>query len=158
MSNTGWNDPLLFPLDPHRIFKCVTSTSDDETKKAGYELGRQLVSNSIVCFFGDLGAGKTTFIKGVAAALTGCDLDDVNSPTYVYLNIYKGRTTVYHFDLYRLHDVDEFLAMGFDEYLFSGGVSCLEWSEKIASILPDSCIRVVLKNIDNHSREISLYF
>lgn len=106
---------------------------------------------------GDLGAGKTTFIKGLAAAVAGCSPEDVNSPTYVYLNIYEGPQTVYHFDLYRLRDVDEFLGMGFDEYLFAGGVCCLEWSERIESLLPANCIRVVMKNTGNHSREITIF-
>jgi tRNA threonylcarbamoyladenosine biosynthesis protein TsaE len=158
MSNAGWSEPLLFPRDPKRTYKRVISTSHEDTKKYGYELGKQLKPNSIVCFFGDLGAGKTTFIKGLASAVSGCHPDEVNSPTYVYLNIYEGHGIVYHFDLYRLRDVDEFLAMGFDEYLFAGGVCCLEWSEKIKPILPDTCVGVVLKNIENHSREISIYF
>ena len=111
MSNIGWNNSSLNPQ--LRLFKCLVSHSELETLQCGYELGKLLEPNSILCFFGDLGAGKTTFIKGLASAIAGCSLEEVNSPTYVYLNIYEGQKTVYHFDLYRLRDVDEFLGMDF---------------------------------------------
>jgi tRNA threonylcarbamoyladenosine biosynthesis protein TsaE len=155
MSNIGWSDSPVFPEGG--LSKRIISNSEEETKKFGYELGMMLKPNSIVCFFGDLGAGKTTFIKGVAAAVSDCHPEEVNSPTYVYLNIYAGRQTLYHFDLYRLRDVDEFLGMGFDEYLFARGICCLEWSERIQSLIPDASIRVNMKNMGNYSREISIY-
>lgn len=156
MSNAGWSDP--FPNhDKSRIYQRYITHSEEETKKIGYEFGRGLKPNQIICFFGNLGAGKTTFIKGLAAAVTGCSQVHVNSPTYVYLNIYEGDVKVFHFDLYRLHDVEEFLGMGFDEYFFSGGVCCLEWSEKIKAILPEDCIHIVLQAQEDHAREITLY-
>ncbi len=113
-----------------------TSSSPDETIQLGRSLGKDLPRGAIVCFFGDLATGKTTFIKGIAATIGNCHLQDVNSPTFVYLNIYSGGKTVYHFDLYRLRDSDEFLSMGFDEMLYSDGICCIEWSERIADILP----------------------
>lgn len=156
MSNTGWSEPYFHP-DRSNLYQRFISRSEDETRQAGFELGSRLKPDHVVCFFGDLGAGKTTFIKGVAVAVTGGSLENVNSPTYVYLNIYEGINRVYHFDLYRLHDTEEFLGMGFDEYFFSGGVCCLEWSEKIDSIIPEDSIRVVLINRENQTREISIY-
>jgi tRNA threonylcarbamoyladenosine biosynthesis protein TsaE len=132
--------------------------SPQETSKAGYELGMLLPSNSIVCFFGDLGAGKTTFIKGLAAAVTGHDTIEINSPTFAYLNIYSGKKTVYHFDLYRLRDADEFLSMGFDDYLFAGGICCVEWSEKIDTILPPDSIKVIISHVGPSVRNIRVLY
>jgi tRNA threonylcarbamoyladenosine biosynthesis protein TsaE len=156
MSNVGLNNQT--PDAPIPSSKMYYSISDEQTLSLGYQIGRQLPVNSILCFFGDLGAGKTTFIKGLASGATGCSCDEVGSPTFVYLNIYPGTSvkhpTVYHFDLYRLKDTDEFLSMGFDEYFFAGGICCVEWSEKIADILPQNCIKVVMAHQGGNARTI----
>lgn len=128
--------------------------SEAETVALGYRLAERLPLNSVVCLFGDLGAGKTTFVKGVAAYAAGCK--QANSPTFVYLNIYEGRNTVYHFDLYRLVDTDEFLNMGFEEMFYAGGICCIEWSERIASILPPDAIRVTLSHTSEGFRTIEI--
>lgn len=108
-----------------------------ETKQAGRKLAKQLKPNSVLAFQGELGAGKTTFIKGLISELAGVAEDTVVSPTFCYLNIYSGgRLAVYHFDLYRLKDEQDFLKLGFDEYLNAEGVCCIEWSEKIPTLLP----------------------
>ena len=130
--------------------------SDEETIALGIKIGKLLPANSVVCLFGELGAGKTTFIKGLAAGAAGWSGEQVSSPTFVYLNIYQGTKTIYHFDLYRLHDADEFISMGFDEYFFAGGICCLEWSEKIEGILPRGCIKIVMKHAGNNKRKISI--
>lgn len=117
--------------------------------------GKQLAPQSIVGFFGDLGAGKTTFIKGLIAGILGSAEHEVNSPTFTYLNIYRGTTTVYHFDLYRLRDADEFLSMGFDE-VFGLGICCIEWAEKIESLLPPEAIRVNMTHLGENSRQIDI--
>jgi len=132
-----------------------TTHSAEQTLELGLKLGQKLPSNSVVCFFGGLGAGKTTFIKGVAAGVTGTS-EQVNSPTFIYLNIYSGLKTLYHFDLYRLKSEEEFLSMGFEEFMSSGGVCCLEWSEKIPNLLPEDCIAVTLEPLDEHTREITI--
>jgi tRNA threonylcarbamoyladenosine biosynthesis protein TsaE len=135
-----------------------TSHSPVETQALGTQFALRLIPNSVVCFFGDLGAGKTTFIKGVAAGVSGSPENEVNSPTFTYLNIYSGATTLYHFDLYRLRDADEFLSMGFDEMLFAGGVCCIEWSEKIAGLLPAEFISVRMTHLTEESRQIDIMF
>lgn len=126
------------------------SGSDEETEALGKEFGSQLKENTIVCFSGDLGAGKTTFIRGIVAAHSK---DFVNSPTFVYLNIYNGSFNIYHFDLYRLHNVDEFLSMGFDEFFFAKGICCVEWPERIEPILP-KCLYVRIYHQNEHQRRI----
>lgn len=133
-----------------------TTHSAEETFRLGVELGGGLLPDSVVCFFGDLGAGKTTFIKGVVAGALGTSGDEVNSPTFTYLNIYIGNTTVYHFDLYRLRDADEFLSMGFDEMFDAGGICCVEWSEKIAAMLPDNAVVVMMSHQGGDERRIEI--
>ncbi len=128
----------------------------EETLAFGRQLGEQLPEHSVVCLHGELGAGKTTLIKGIAAGVTGLSPEAINSPTYVYLNVYQGKRTFYHFDLYRMRDIDEFLGMGFEEYWDAGGVSCLEWAERISSIIPAEAIVVQLSHVSDQSRRIRI--
>ena len=127
----------------------------EETQTIGQLIGQQLPSGSILCLYGELAAGKTTLMKGLVQG-QGLPLDAVNSPTFVYLNIYSGHQTVYHFDLYRITSVDEFLKMGFDEYLFIDGVTCIEWPERIKTILPENCIHLFIKHCEEGCREITV--
>lgn len=112
-------------------------------------------AGAVICLFGDLGAGKTTLIKGIVSALTQTVPEEVCSPTFAYLNIYEGKCPVYHFDLYRLEDEEAFLSLGFEEFLFSNGVCCIEWSERIAALLPPRTIRVTLTHVAEERREIT---
>lgn len=127
----------------------------------GAALGRRLAPSQVICLFGDLGAGKTTFVQGVAQGLCEseplCDIQVV-SPTYVYLNIYEGTTPLYHFDLYRFKTAYEFLEMGFDEYLYASGVCCIEWPERIASLLQEPYIKVTLTHQRENTRQIAIEF
>jgi tRNA threonylcarbamoyladenosine biosynthesis protein TsaE len=133
-----------------------TSHSDAETRSIGSQLGKHLGKNTILCFFGDLGAGKTTFIKGLASAVTGCPPEIVNSPTFTYLNIYPGIIPVYHFDLYRLKDSEDFLHMGFDDYFHADGICCIEWSERIPDLVPEDAWSVIFTHINQEQRQIKL--
>ena len=139
------------------MFQTIYSHSTDETYELGMAFGAQLMPNSVVCFYGDLGAGKTTFIKGLAAGVLGAKGEEVNSPTFTYLNIYKGIKTLYHFDLYRLRDADEFLSMGFDEVFDADGVTCLEWAEKIEALIPDEAICVQMEHLGGDQRKIAIF-
>lgn len=136
--------------------KTFLSHSEADTQQLGCRFGKQLHKNSVVYFLGELGAGKTTFIKGLVNGVSGYDPELVSSPTFAYLNIYssRGDLTVYHFDLYRLKDSDEFLSMGFEEYFDRDGVCCIEWSERIADLLPPHAISVVMQHAGNHLRQI----
>lgn len=130
--------------------------SASETQALAAKFGRTLKPNSIVCFFGDLGSGKTTFIKGLVAGISqGLEIP-VSSPTFTYLNIYRAASTLYHFDLYRLRDADEFLGMGFDEMFYADGICCIEWSEKIASLLPQDTIYIRMAHLDEGRRQIDI--
>lgn len=130
--------------------------SEAETEGLGAEFGKKLKPNAVVCFFGNLGAGKTTFIKGLARGAAEIPQEQVSSPTFVYLNIYNGSQTIYHFDLYRLQDSDEFLNMGFDDYFYAGGISCVEWSEKIAPLLPENAVCVRIDFLSLQERKITI--
>lgn len=132
------------------------SKSPEETVAIGKQFAQDLAPGSIVCFFGDLAAGKTTFIKGMAGQIVGCPVEEVNSPTFVYLNIYEGKRFLYHFDLYRLNGIEEFLSLGFDEFLDQEGICCIEWSERIASALPKNHYRVEISHRGEGAREIAI--
>lgn len=137
------------------MLKKITESAA-ETRSLGVAFGKQLPPNAIVCFFGDLGAGKTTFIQGLAEGVLGTPDNIVNSPTFTYLNIYKGKLTLYHFDLYRLRDADEFLSMGFDETFDAGGVCCVEWAEKIAPLLPGEAICIEISHLGGDQRSFAI--
>lgn len=110
----------------------------DDTFALGKKLAALTGPNSILALSGDLGAGKTTFVKGLAAGLQ-ID-DDIVSPTYVYLNLYDGRLPLFHFDLYRLSSKSDFEALGFSEYFSKEGICAIEWPERIE--LPASAILI----------------
>ncbi len=129
----------------------IKTHSSEETEAAGARFAASLRGNETIAFFGDLGTGKTTFLKGMISALTGCSAAEITSPTFNYLHIYEGKIPVYHFDLYRLTAAEQFEGAGFSEYLNAGGVCCLEWAEKIESKLPPGTIRITLEHqgLDN---------
>lgn len=127
------------------------SGSAEETFQIGKAFGATLKSPCVVAFSGDLGAGKTTFIRGIASAL-GIDTHAVCSPTFTYLNIYAGK--LYHFDLYRIPNTENFLAAGFDDFLHHDAICCIEWSERIASLLKGQ--RVVMTIVGEDKREICI--
>ncbi len=139
---------------PAKMKDEICTHSSEETEAAGALLGRSLQGNEILAFFGDLGAGKTTFIKGLISSLTGCSPDEITSPTFNYLHIYEGKIPVYHFDLYRLATAEQFEGAGFSEYLQMNGICCLEWAEKIESKLPVGTIRITLEHQGLDSRLI----
>lgn len=116
----------------HLYHQSVLSFSAEETHAVGCKFGKELPSHAVVYFFGNLAAGKTTFIRGLVEGRGG-DPFSVQSPTFAYLNTYPG---VMHFDLYRLADKAAFFQMGFEEYLEQAEICCLEWAERLLDSLP----------------------
>lgn len=113
-------------MDRSRV---ISLSSLEETIAIGKELATSLQPGDVLALSGDLGAGKTTFVKGLAL---GLDIEEpIQSPTYVYLNEYQGRIPLFHFDLYRLKGVEDFINLGFDEFMSRGGVCAIEWPERI---------------------------
>jgi tRNA threonylcarbamoyladenosine biosynthesis protein TsaE len=121
----------------------------------GEKLAKTLALPACVLFYGELGAGKTTCIKGMARALGICPLDVV-SPTFQYLNIYKGSCTLYHFDLYRMKGPDDFLKAGFEEFFSSNGIVVIEWAERIESIIPPHATKIYLAHDPSQGRQVKV--
>lgn len=132
------------------------SDSAEATHRLGKTFGAALPANAIVAFYGDLGAGKTTFIRGLVEGIGGIDLKDVCSPTFTFLNIYPGNKMLYHFDLYRLPRKEEFFAAGFEEYFHAGGICCVEWAEQIEGALPQETFNVELSYLEQGCRQIQI--
>ncbi len=124
-----------------------------ETEKIGYTLGKLLSGGEMICMNGDLSAGKTTMTQSIAK---GLDVEDyVTSPTFTIINEYKGRCILYHFDVYRINDVDEMYDLGYEEYFYSDGVSIIEWAEIVEEILPNERLNIEINKKDNNEgREI----
>lgn len=136
----------------------ILAQSPSETEGVGRRLGQALVAGDLVNLKGDLGAGKTLFVKGLAASL-GYDPTDVQSPTFTLVNEYRGeRLPLYHLDLYRLDDpLAEIDALGFDEYLQPyDGVTAVEWGDLAPQALAPRRIDVMI-DIVSQGREITLH-
>ena len=141
------------------------SNSSQETVDIAQEVAASLKSGDVVCLFGDLAAGKTTFLKGLISNLPKSIFDDkwqpvdaseVQSPTFGYLNIYGGSPAIFHFDLYRLTGPEQFLHMGFDEYFEADGICFVEWAERIKKIIPKNALLIHLEHLGGNKRLISL--
>ena len=130
------------------------SQSPRETIGCGKLLGSIVQPGSIIGLVGELGAGKTCFIKGLASALTGVAEDDVTSPTFTFLQEFPAAIPLYHFDLYRIPDVSKIEELGYREYLYGNGITAIEWAEKMKELLPEKSIYIKLTYVDVNSRKI----
>ncbi len=110
------------------------NTSDaDETRELGRLLGMTLQAPALVRLSGELGAGKTCFVQGLARGLGVAEDEAVTSPTFTLMNHYHGRLDLYHFDLYRIAHADELIEMGMDEFLPGRGIAVVEWAERLSA-------------------------
>lgn len=130
------------------------SKSESETVGLGRDFAARLEPGSFVALYGDLGAGKTQFVKGVCDAFKVKEV--VNSPTFTIVNEYHGTLPVFHIDLYRMKNIEEILGIGFDEYIEAGGVCLVEWAEKLDGIIPEKRFDVKMAVVDDTTREISV--
>lgn len=118
------------------------STSCGETQKIASEFAKNLKAGDTVCMYGDLGAGKTAFVQGMAK---GLEIEEpITSPTFTIVNEYSGTLPLYHFDVYRIADSDEMYEIGYEEYVYGDGISVIEWAELIEDILPDNRFAVTI--------------
>ncbi|MBR3640353.1 MAG: tRNA (adenosine(37)-N6)-threonylcarbamoyltransferase complex ATPase subunit type 1 TsaE [Clostridia bacterium] len=133
----------------------IISHSEEETEIAGKVFAETFADNlSLVALYGELGAGKTAFVRGFVSVLSPGSR--VKSPTFTIVNEYvTGDKPVYHFDLYRLQDKDEVYAMGIEEYL-SRGICISEWSERLEDELPYGAVKVFIEKVDGSTRKISI--
>lgn len=133
------------------------SRSEAETIKIAEDIARTLEAGDVVALHGELGAGKTAFVKGIAGFFGAKDV--VSSPTFTIVNEYNGSLDIYHFDAYRLENVTVDECDWIDDYLFGDGVCVIEWAENIKSILPEKHIQIrISKNPDEGAeyREIEV--
>lgn len=119
----------------------VGSASPTETERIGEKLAARLRGNEVIALFGGMGMGKTAFVRGLARGL-GVEEGLVSSPTFALVHEYQGRLPLYHFDMYRVTGWDDLYSTGFFDYLDTGAVLVIEWSENIESALPEDAIRV----------------
>lgn len=120
------------------------SRSVAETIAAGRQVGERARAGDVFALVGDLGAGKTQFVKGIAAGVASPA--DVTSPTFTLIHEYEGgRLPVYHFDFYRLESKAAALALGLDDYFFGGGVSVVEWVDRFPELLPDTAEWIAIR-------------
>lgn len=129
----------------------VFSASQKETEELGVRIASVLKGREMIALFGDLGAGKTAFTRGLCRGLGVTE--GVSSPTFAIVNAYRGSFPVYHFDMYRITDVDDLFATGFYDYTGSG-VIVIEWSENIESELEPDCIRIRIAKTDKDNERI----
>jgi tRNA threonylcarbamoyladenosine biosynthesis protein TsaE len=134
------------------MFSVITS-SPEQTWKVGQILGSRLQPGDTVCLYGDLGAGKTSLSYGIALGLEVQE-QYITSPTFTFVNEYKGRVPFYHIDLYRLEEPEELGDIGLDEYIDSDGVTVIEWADRAEDELPEERLSVYLNYVDEHSREM----
>ncbi len=131
----------------------ITTHSPQETVDAAVKLGKLLKAGDMIAFRGGLGAGKTTFTRGLAIGL-GLG-DNVSSPTFALVNEYRGdEINLYHFDMYRIETEDDLESTGFYDYDFEDNVAVIEWSENISAFLPKDTIYITINSVGENDREI----
>jgi len=132
------------------------SASSEQTASIASILAKQLTKGDCLFFFGDLGSGKTTFIKTLASILTGISSDLIQSPTFQYVHQYDGTIKVCHFDLYRLEHEADFFDLGLDELITDDAICCIEWSERLSQNFSKNGILIKIKPKADETREISI--
>ncbi len=132
----------------------ITSESAEETEKAGFEFAKRLSPGDFVAMKGELGAGKTAFVRGMAAYL--CPGERVSSPTYTIVNVYRGKIPLCHFDMYRIDGEESLYSTGFFDYQDGGSICVAEWSEKIIGFIPDNCFEVSISKLGENERLIEI--
>lgn len=128
------------------------SDSTNETEDFAEKIGRALTSGTVIAFFGGLGAGKTSFTRGLAKGM-GITAD-VSSPTFAIVNDYGGNPPLVHFDMYKVETWDDLYSSGFFDYLDMGAVLAVEWSENIENALPEGTVRVTIEKCDEENKRI----
>ena len=126
-----------------------------ETERFAEKLANDFSGGEVLLLHGDLGAGKTHFVKGLARGLEIFDV--ITSPTFALHNSYAGRLTLNHFDFYRIDSSEEVAVLGLDEFFYDKqGVAAIEWSENVADLLPRNCLIVTIDKLDDNTRRIKL--
>lgn len=128
----------------------VLTENAEQTRNVAAEYAKTLRGGDVVLLDGEMGAGKTVFVKGIALGMG--ITEEVTSPTYAYMNDYDGR--LFHYDCYRIESAEQAERLGLADYFGMGGVCVIEWAQNIAPLLPEGCKRVTIKKIGENKREI----
>lgn len=132
----------------------IITKSEAETEKAGESFSKNLPGGTVVAMYGDLGAGKTAFVRGMARGMgLSCR---VSSPTFTIVNEYLGERELIHFDMYRLKSSDELFDIGWEDYLARGAVCAVEWSENVEDAFFGDEIRVEIQKLGDNERKITI--
>jgi tRNA threonylcarbamoyladenosine biosynthesis protein TsaE len=132
------------------------SHSVEETERIAADFARSLWRGALVALHGEMGAGKTHFVRGMVRGLGG-DERQVSSPTFVLLNVYNAPSmSIYHLDAYRVGGADDFQAIGFEELLDQDGIVVVEWPERVAELLLPTTVHVMIEATGTTSREITI--
>ena len=132
----------------------VKTNSEAETEALGERLAKCIRAGAVVALYGDLGAGKTAFVRGMAR---GLDIrESVSSPTVTIVNEYPGDPALFHFDMYRLKNAEELYGIGWEDYLDRNGICVTEWSERIEEALPEDAVRVTIERLSDTDRAVSI--
>lgn len=132
----------------------VVTHSPEETRDWAAAFAKKLPDGTILALDGDLGAGKTVFVKGLAKGLG--IYEPIVSPTFTIVREYEGSMPLAHFDVYRISDMDEMHEIGFEEYLFRGGIVVIEWATLIEPLLPPETLWVSIRRLDDTARSITI--
>jgi tRNA threonylcarbamoyladenosine biosynthesis protein TsaE len=130
----------------------ISTQSAEETRAAGERLGRTLAPGDVVALTGDLGAGKTCFVQGLARGLGAGTWP--TSPTFVLVNEYRADLPIHHVDAYRVAGPDEMIDIGLLELIDGDGVTLIEWADRVATLLPDRTIHVAIEGVGDEPRTI----
>lgn len=131
------------------------SNSPDETEALGKRLAEGLKKGAMVGLIGELGSGKTRFVRGAAKGVGA--KGRIKSPSFTIINIYEGgRLPLYHIDLYRVEKAEEFFSAGLEEYIYGGGISIIEWADRLPGLLKDCGVLVRFSHKGENAREIEV--
>ena len=127
----------------------------EEISKTAKQFVDQIKDKKVFLFYGNMGAGKTTFIKAICEELGVTDV--INSPTFAIINEYNSKNgTVYHFDFYRINKVEEAYDFGYEDYFYSGNICFIEWPELVEEIIPEDAVKVYITELESGEREIKI--
>ena len=132
----------------------IITHSERETEEAGAALARRVPDGTVVAMYGELGSGKTAFVRGMARGM-GIDCR-VSSPTFTIVNEYEGERTLIHFDMYRLGSADELYGIGWDDYLDRGAVCAVDWSENVQDVFTGGEVTVRFEKTGENERRITI--
>lgn len=133
------------------------SNSPEETERVAAEIAKDLKKGDFVAFYGDLGAGKTAFSRGLVKYLAPECIDLVHSPTFAIVNEYIGeKISIFHFDMYRIKDEDDLFSTGFYDYEDRNGIILAEWSENIPFAVPENAVKVVIEKLGETARRFKV--